>query len=361
MKSLCPILLLAAPRSARVVQHVEAPIPDVFATRGRQRSLRRPLAPERALPLSPLALLVACGGGSGVAPTPAPPFSSSQTAAIVTRPDSAAVTAGEPRVTGNVLANDTATNISGQLFVASIDLAFDYDNFVGRPLVTPFGTLLLNRDGSFTYVIADNPEVTALSAGQAVQDAFGYYAAAGSITRATSETLTITVTGVNDAPSAVADTGAATENQTASFAVLANDTDPDAGDTKSLLSIGPVVVTSANSAVDGSQAAGAFSMVNGEIQLAPGTIFDALAAGQEATVTIGYTMRDAAGATSSATLTLTIAGEAEAQGATGFGAQLLADILLGDAGDSGSVFPGRSGVLELAGVLDEMNYPVAVI
>jgi VCBS repeat-containing protein len=123
---------------------------------------------------------------------------------------------------------------------------------------------------------------------------------------------TVNFTNVNDAPTAVADVGSAGENETKSFDVLANDTDPDAGDTKALVSIGTVTVTSANGAVSGINAAGAFSIVGGQIQFSPGALFDALGAGQTATVTINYTMEDGQNAASSSTLTLTVNGANDA-------------------------------------------------
>ena len=49
----------------------------------------------------------------------------------------------------------------------------------------------------------------------------------------TADTLTLTIIGCNHPPTANPDVGTAGENETKSFDVLANDTDPDVGDTKS--------------------------------------------------------------------------------------------------------------------------------
>ena len=121
--------------------------------------------------------------------------------------------------------------------------------------------------------------------------------------------LTLTVTGANDAPVAVADTGSAGENETRTFAVLANDTDIDAGDTKTLASLGTVTVNGV--AATAAQAA-AFTIAGNQVQFAPGSAFDTLAAGQKATVVVNYTMKDGAGATSSSALTLTVNGANDA-------------------------------------------------
>ena len=126
--------------------------------------------------------------------------------------------------------------------------------------------------------------------------------------------FTIVVANTNDAPTANPDTGSAGENQTKSFNVLGNDTDPDAGDSKTLVSIGAVSVSSGNAAIDAINpvvAGGAFSIAGGQIQFNPGTLFDPLNAGEIATVEVNYTMRDDAGVTSSSVLTLTVNGAAE--------------------------------------------------
>lgn len=112
----------------------------------------------------------------------------------------------------------------------------------------------------------------------------------------------------NSPPTAVADTGTAGENETKSFDVLANDTDPDEGDSKTLVSLGNVAVTSANAQVNGIAAASAFTIDSNQVKFAPGSLFDALALGDTATVVVNYTMEDGQGAQASSTLTLTVNG-----------------------------------------------------
>jgi VCBS repeat-containing protein len=131
--------------------------------------------------------------------------------------------------------------------------------------------------------------------------------------------------GGNTAPTAVADTGDATEKggvasgtggSPASGNVLTNDTDPDAGDTKTVtaVSFGTTAGTlgSALAGAHGSivlSAAGAFTYTVNEtdaavqaLRLSTNTITDVF----------NYTMRDTAGATSSTTLTVTIHGANDA-------------------------------------------------
>ncbi len=83
------------------------------------------------------------------------------------------------------------------------------------------GTVTLNADGSFTYTPAANFNGT---------DSFTYTASDGTAVSNVA-TVTITVTGVNDAPVAVNDTASTTEETAVSGNVLGNDTDVDPGTT----------------------------------------------------------------------------------------------------------------------------------
>jgi VCBS repeat-containing protein len=110
--------------------------------------------------------------------------------------------------------------------------------------------------------------------------------------------VTVTITGTNDAPVAVADTASATENQTLTIDVLANDTDVDDGHSFTLLS--------------GSAPKGVVSVENGKLVFNPGSDFDHLAKDAAETVTLTYTMRDEHGAQSTSLVTVTITGTNDA-------------------------------------------------
>ncbi|OLO06292.1 hypothetical protein BTW08_18355, partial [Salinicola sp. MH3R3-1] len=92
------------------------------------------------------------------------------------------------------------------------------------------GTFTLNADGSYSF----NPGTAfdRLAAGQTDTTKVSYTVSDGQGGTVTS-TLTVTVTGTNDAPVAVADTGSTGENATLNIAaaqgVLANDSDVDGG------------------------------------------------------------------------------------------------------------------------------------
>lgn len=110
----------------------------------------------------------------------------------------------------------------------------------------------------------------------------------------TDGTLTITVTGTNDAPVANDDTDDAGENETITIDVLLNDDDEE----NDVLSI------TAASVADGK---GSVSIVDGKIEYNPGTDFDALAAGITEDVVISYTVSDG-DKTDAGSATVTITG-----------------------------------------------------
>ena len=134
--------------------------------------------------------------------------------------------------------------------------------------------------------------------------------------------LVITVTGTNDTPVAVADTGSLLENATltttAATGVLANDTDVDAGDSRSVsaISFGGSSGT-VGSALSGTYGTLTLNADGSYAYSANRPAADALVAGQVVTESFSYTMRDAAGATSTATLTFTITGQNDAPSITG--------------------------------------------
>jgi len=109
--------------------------------------------------------------------------------APVTTVDNAAVQEDlNMTATGNVLANDTDVDQGTVLSVADAGLR-----------AGSYGSLTLAADGNYLYAL-DNASlaVQSLAAGQTVTEAFDYQATDGLI--ATPSTLTVTITGTNDAP-----------------------------------------------------------------------------------------------------------------------------------------------------------------
>jgi len=115
-----------------------------------------------------------------------------------------------------------------------------------------------------------------------------------------SSTVTITVTGSNDAPVAVADAATTEENTVVTIDVLANDSDPDNGDTLTIAS----ATVAANS--------GSVSIVGGQLEWDPGADFDYLNDGETATVVVDYTVTDGNGGNTPSTATITVTGTNDA-------------------------------------------------
>ncbi len=149
--------------------------------------------------------------------------------------------------TGNVLTNDTDVD-AGDIKTVSGVVAGPSANAVGSVGASvggSYGSITINSDGSYTYAVDNtNTAVQALRiSGQTLQDVFTYKVSDtdGSTSLAT---ITVTIQGANDAPTAIVDTVTAVEAGGSNNAlysvnpsgnVLTNDTDPDSnanGETK---------------------------------------------------------------------------------------------------------------------------------
>ncbi|MBI1205753.1 MAG: hypothetical protein GC191_00535 [Azospirillum sp.] len=211
--------------------------------------------------------------------------------------------------TGNVLANDSG---SGQVSALTR---------VGR-----YGTLTLEADGSYRYVVDDDKTaVQALASGQSASESFDY-----TITnslQSASAGLTVTITGANDAPVATDDAAGATEaggtangspGSAATGNLLSNDSDVDSGAALTVagISFGATAGT-VGSALAGAYGAltvtadGGFSYTVDDANAA----VQALAAGASLSETFGYTVSDG-NLTDSGVLTVTITGANDAPVAT---------------------------------------------
>ena len=145
-------------------------------------------------------------------------------------------------------------------------------------------------------------------------------------------TITITVSGANDAPTANPDTDTTSENAVLAVDVLANDPDPDAGAT--------LTVTAASAPAG----QGTASVVANQVQFDPGSDFDDLNVGDSEIVVVSYSIEDEHGASSSSTLTITVTGTNDGPVAnpdtdtTSENATVLVDVLANDTDvDNGAV------------------------
>jgi len=208
-----------------------------------------------------------------------------------------------------VLANDTDPNVGDSKMVVAVN---GLAAAVGNQLTLASGALVtLNADGSYRY--DPRGRFDALRPGQTAIDSFGYTMADGTGI-ISSAVVTITIGGLNDSPAAVHDEALTTEDDVllaAAAGVLTNDADTDAGDSQA------VVAVNGQTGAVGNQltlASGALVTLNadGSYRYDPRGRFDALRPGQTATDSFSYTMADAAGATSTAIVTLTIQGRNDA-------------------------------------------------
>ncbi|MDE2416865.1 MAG: retention module-containing protein [Burkholderiales bacterium] len=218
--------------------------------------------------------------------------------------------------TGNVLANDTDVDTADTKTVSAVTGVAA--GTVGGNTAGQYGTLVLNSSGGYTYTVDNtNATVQALrTSANTLTDTFTYTVsdAAGATS---STTLTVTIQGANDAPVATVDTGAVAENATlsttAATGVLANDSDVDTADTKTVsgVSFGATTGT-VGSALSGTYGALTLNADGSYSYSANTAAANALAAGATANDVFTYTVRDTAGATSSTTITITVTGTNDA-------------------------------------------------
>ncbi len=207
-------------------------------------------------------------------------------------------------VTGNVITDDTGAGTDSDAEGDPLSIAGGAQTLTS----TSGGSVSLGSDGSFTYDPGTNFD--SLAAGATATDSFVYTVTDGTLTD--TATVTITVTGENDAPVATPNTYADTENGTVTGNVITDDTgagtDSDAeGDPLSIAGGAQTLTSTSGGAVSlGS---------DGSFTYDPGTNFDSLAAGATATDSFIYSVTDGT-ATSTATVTVTLTGENDAPVAT---------------------------------------------
>jgi VCBS repeat-containing protein len=135
--------------------------------------------------------------------------------------------------TGNVLSNDIDVD-SSQLFVSAVQKDSSHHGVVGSALSGDYGTLTLNSDGSYTYVVNNNDsDVQGLNVGGTLKDTFTYTVSDGQQTDTAQ--ITITIDGANDAAVISGTTAgtvveAGTSGGTPSVSQTLTDTDVDNSD-----------------------------------------------------------------------------------------------------------------------------------
>lgn len=141
---------------------------------------------------------------------------------------------------------------------------------------------------------------------------------------------------VNTAPTAANDTATVDEDASIVINVLANDNDPNTGDTKEIVSVSATAKGASVSIQDGKI-----------VYVADPDLFDLLTAGQSTNDSFSYVMRDAGGETSTATVSVTVNGVADGPSLMG---GVGADVLVGtgldeklDGGNGDDTVTGGAG------------------
>jgi VCBS repeat-containing protein len=264
---------------------------------------------------------------------------------------------GDGSAAGNVLANDTDVDSGDTKTVSAVNGSAVN---VGAAVAGTYGSVTIASNGSYTYTLNNSdPDTNALAQGASVNDVFSYTVQDANGATSTT-TLTITITGTNDAPVAVADTNAGDPvvesgvnpgntpfpgDPSAAGNVLANDTDVDTGDTKTVSAVngsggnvGAAVAGTYGSVTIASNGSYTYTLNNAD----PDT--NALAQGASVNDVFSYTVQDANGATSTTTLTITVTGTNDGPVAnadtdtTSENAAVLVDVLANDTDvDNGAV------------------------
>ena len=216
--------------------------------------------------------------------------SSASTLTIVVQgSNDAAVITGD--VTGSASETDAVLTVTGNLDVNDVDGA---DTFVPQTNTGgTYGAFSIDSDGDWSYV-TDNAQ-NQFAQGQTYVDTFTVASADG-----TTQSVTITINGTNDAPVAGDDVNTATEDgSVVTGTVATNDSDVDTGATLTYALGAPVAGLTLNP--------------NGSYSFDPSNAaYQSLAQGTSQNVVATYIVSDQHGATDTATLTITVTGANDA-------------------------------------------------
>jgi CshA-type fibril repeat protein len=188
---------------------------------------------------------------------------------------------------------------------------------VNHPVAIASGIISLNGNGTLTF--DPNADFNGTPT-------FNYTVSDGNGGTSTA-TVSLTVAGVNDAPVAVADAVTTAEDTPITFDPRINDTDVDTGDTKTVTQINGTAIDTTHPV----------TVTGGVVSLnADGTLTFTPSANFNGTPTFSYTIADSAGATSTATVSLTVTPVNDAPVAiadaasTAFQAPVTIDVLAND-------------------------------
>ncbi|MHA7841060.1 MAG: Ig-like domain-containing protein, partial [Gammaproteobacteria bacterium] len=196
-----------------------------------------------------------------------------------------AITDEDSGIVIDVLANDTDVDVGDSLSVVAIDSS----DTVGTVSITNGGDDVSYNPTGFDY----------LAVGETAIDTFEY-TIMDSEGATSSSTVSVTITGVNDAPVANADNDITDEDTLLMGNVLSNDSDVDVNDILTVIDSDGLSVNGATVVVDS----------NGNYSYDPSSasVLQSLAVGENLVDSFTYTISDGNGGTSSATVTVTVNG-----------------------------------------------------
>jgi VCBS repeat-containing protein len=217
--------------------------------------------------------------------------------------------------TGNVLLNDSDIDNGAVLTITQVNGSTAN---VGTVITGTYGTINIGSTGGLIYIVSDSSTaVQSLAAGQTANDVYTYRVSDG--TTSTLGTITLTITGVNDAPSATIDGNTITEDSSSVTGnMLSNDRDTDSNDTLTLGSVNSQPISATPTTITGnygnllSNSNGSYTYVLNNAL----TAVQALALGQQLLDTFNYILLDGQGGTAASSLVITVAGANDAPVAT---------------------------------------------
>ncbi len=185
-----------------------------------------------------------------------------------------------------VLDNDTDNNLNDTLTVSSVDVT---------------GTLGTATTDGTTVTYDPNAQFEYLAVGESATDTFSYVLTDGYPGSAATSTVTVTINGVNDNPTAADIAVTTTKSAAVTIDIPSNVSDVDTSDS--------LTVDSFTALTDGTA-----SLISGGTDLSydPSGAFDDLGEGETQQVIFDYTIADGNGGTATATITVTITGNNDA-------------------------------------------------
>jgi VCBS repeat-containing protein len=215
--------------------------------------------------------------------------------------DDVVATTEDQRITAfNVLTNDSDPDAGDLLTVIQVAGS---NTLAGTSQLG--ASVSINANGVLNYDPTSSATIQALAQNATAQDRFTYQVRDNGGLTGTA-TVTINLTGINDAPVALDDSPQVDKNTTVAISVTANDSDPE-GSTLLVTQVNNVVVNQGQTLTLPSGAR-VTRNANNVLTYNPNGVYNGLTAGQTAVDTFTYTVIDTLGAAATASVRVTVRG-----------------------------------------------------